>query len=160
MPGDAGPSCRIRPARRDDTTAIIRLLADDDLGRSRENTAEPLAPTYFAAFEAIANDDRNILVVAEAADGDILGCLQLTIIPGLSYQGAERALIEDVRVDSRYRNRKIGHRLLNWAVDEARRRNCCLVELFVHETRGDARRFYRGLGFADSHSGMRLKLKP
>jgi GNAT superfamily N-acetyltransferase len=139
---------------------MIRLLADDDLGRGRENIAEPLAPAYFKAFESILADDRNILVVAEAADGDVLGCLQLTIIPGLSYQGAKRALIEDVRVDSRYRGRKIGHQLLEWAIEEARRRSCCLVELFVHETRNDARRFYRGLGFADSHSGMRLKLRP
>jgi len=158
MSSKVGPSFLIRPARREDVPAITRLLADDDLGRSRENLTEPLAQAYFAAFDAIAADKRNILVVAEASDGGILACLQVTFVPGLSYRGAERALIEDVRVDRRHRGQKIGRKLLDWAVSEARRRSCCMVELFVHETREPARRFYLGLGFKDSHSGMRLQL--
>lgn len=160
MTRDAGPSLRIRPARREDVPAIIHLLADDELGRSRENLSEPLAPAYLTAFDAIAADDRNFLIVAENAGSEILGCLQMTLVPGLSYQGADRALIEDVRVARHHRGRKIGHELLEWAIGKARRRNCCLVELFVHETRDAARRFYLDLGFQDTHSGMRLKLKP
>ncbi|WP_368911989.1 GNAT family N-acetyltransferase [Taklimakanibacter deserti] len=98
-------------------------MADDDLGGSWENLTEPLAQAYFKAFDAIAADTRNNLVVAEATDRDILACLQVTLIPGLSHQGADRALIEDVRVDRRHRGRKIGRRMLDWAVSEARRRS-------------------------------------
>ncbi|WP_368905275.1 GNAT family N-acetyltransferase [Taklimakanibacter lacteus] len=71
----------------------------------------------------------------------------------------ERALIEDVRVARAHRGHKIGHRLLEWAISEARRRHCRLIELFVHETRSSARRFYSQLGLKDSHRGMRLPLE-
>lgn len=155
---DGHMEVRIRAARRNDVQAIVRLLADDDLGKGRENITDPLSRDYFRAFGDIEADNRNILVVAELPDGNIAGCLQLTFVPGLSYQGAERALIEDVRVDARHRGRKIGHQLLQWAISEARKRRCRLVELFVHETRSSARRFYLELGFKDSHSGMRLQL--
>jgi ribosomal protein S18 acetylase RimI-like enzyme len=149
---------QIRPARREDVQAIVRLLADDDLGKGRENVSEPLSQGYFKTFDNIAADNRNILAVAETLDGVVLGCLQVTFIPGLSHQGAERALIEDVRVDKRYRGRRIGCKMLEWAISQARRRHCCLIELFAHETRTAARRFYLELGFKDSHSGMRLQL--
>lgn len=150
---------QIRPARRADMPAIIHMLADDELGKGRETLSEPLAPAYFKAFDDIAADRRNVLIVAEAPGGQVVGCLQMTFIPGLCHQGAERALIEDVRVDQAHRGRKIGHRMLEWAIDEARRRQCRLIELFVHETRSAARRFYAQLGFQDSHRGMRLPLE-
>jgi len=135
------------------------MLADDELGKERETLSEPLLPAYFKAFDAIAADERNVLIVAEAPDSKVLGCLQMTVIPGLGYQGAERAIIEDVRVDKAYRGRKIGHQMLRWAIGEARRRQCRLIELFVHEKRASARRFYARLGFKDSHAGMRLPLE-
>lgn len=148
----------LRPARPEDLPAIIRMLADDEIGKDRESLSQPLLPAYVEAFEAISADERTSLIVAEATDGKVLGCLQITFIRGLSYQGAERALIEDVRVDSAHRGQKIGHRMLAWAIDEARRRHCRLIELFVHETRISARRFYARLGFRSSHSGMRMQL--
>jgi ribosomal protein S18 acetylase RimI-like enzyme len=152
------PKIQIRPARREDLLAIVRMLADDPLGRDREMVAEPLSDVYLRAFEDLTADPRNALVVAEGAEGTVLGCLQLTFIPGLSYRGAERALIEDVRVDARHRGRRIGHRMLEWAITEARLRRCRLVQLFVHETRTEAHRFYGDLGFRHHHSGMRLYL--
>lgn len=152
------PEIRIRPARRDDLPAIVRMLADDALGRARETVTEPLSDAYLQAFDDLAADPRNALVVAEGADDAVLGCLQLTFIPGLSYRGAERALVEDVRVDARHRGRRIGHRMLEWAIEEARRRRCRLVQLFVHQTRTAAHRFYGDLGFGHHHSGLRLYL--
>jgi ribosomal protein S18 acetylase RimI-like enzyme len=149
----------IRPARRADVQPIVHMLADDELGKGREVLSDPLAPAYFNAFDNIAADGRNILIVAETPDGRILGCLQMTFVPGLSHQGAERALVEDVRVARAHRGRRIGHRMLEWAIDEARQRQCRLIELFVHETRASAQRFYARLGFKDSHRGMRLPLE-
>src|SRR5262249_58400035 len=74
----------LRPARRTDLPAIVRLLADDHLGRGRERLEEPLPASYEAAFDAIAKDPPNLLIVAEGAEGGVLGDLQLTIIAGLS----------------------------------------------------------------------------
>jgi len=72
---------RIRPARRADLPAIISMLADDELRRGREIVSEPLMQAYSKAFEDIAANEPNILVVAEASNGSVLGCLQLTFIP-------------------------------------------------------------------------------
>jgi len=146
----------IRPARREDVGAIVAMLADDHLGRARERVEEPLPPSYFAAFEAISKDANIILVVAEEA-GRVVGCLQLCILPGLSSQGASRALVEDVRIASDRRSQGIGEQLLQWAIGEARSRRCNLVELMTHQSRADAQRFYERLGFAKSHFGMVMR---
>ena len=150
-------SVTIRPARRDDVGAIVGMLADDALGSGRERIEDPLPPSYFGAFEAVDRDPNIELVVAQDGDGAVIGCLQLCILPGLSSQGAARALIEDVRVASHCRSRGIGEQLVQWAVAEARGRGCRLVELLTHNTRVDAQRFYERLGFARSHVGMTLR---
>jgi len=146
----------LRRARRDDVAAIVAMLADDPLGSARERIEDPLPPSYFRAFEAVEKDPNIQLVVAEAG-GTVVGCLQLCILPGLSSQGASRALIEDVRVATHCRGRGIGERLVQWAVAEARAKGCRLVELLTHNSRVDAQRFYKRLGFAPSHVGMTLR---
>jgi len=147
----------IRRAGRDDVGAIVGMLADDPLGSARERIEEPLPPCYFRAFETLERDPNIKLVVAESGDGTVVGCLQLCILPGLSSQGASRALIEDVRVATSCRSRGIGEQLVQWAVAEARARGCKLVELLTHHTRIDAQRFYKRLGFQPSHVGMTLR---
>src|SRR5258705_999821 len=146
-------SITVRRARREDVGAIVRMLADDALGVSRERLEEQLPPCYFQAFEKVARDPNLKLVVAEEG-GAVVGCLQLCILPGLSSQGASRGLIEDVRVASDRRSRGIGEQLVRWALAEACARGCKLVELLTHHTRVDAQRFYERLGFARSHVGM------
>jgi ribosomal protein S18 acetylase RimI-like enzyme len=147
----------IRRARRDDVEIIVQMLADDPLGGARERIEDPLPPLYFRAFEALEQVSNIQIVVAEGADGIVVGCLQLCILPGLSSQGASRGLIEDVRVASRCRSRGIGEQLVQWAVAEARHKGCKLVELLTHNTRVDAQRFYQRLGFQPSHVGMTLR---
>ena len=146
----------IRRTRRDDVRVIVAMLADDPLGSGRERIEDPLPPCYFRAFEAVEKDPNIQLVVAEQG-GAVVGCLQLCILPGLSSQGASRALVEDVRVASHCRSRGIGEQLVQWAVAQARSRECKLVELLTHNTRLDAQRFYKRLGFQPSHVGMTLR---
>ena len=133
------------------------MLADDPLGATREDFADPLPDSYTAAFAAIAADPRNELMVAVRGDS-VVGCLQLTFIPGLSRRGAERAQIESVRVARRERGRGLGRQLFEWAIVRARTRGCALVQLTTDKTRPDAHRFYETLGFAASHDGMKLAL--
>ena len=54
----------LREARREDVPEIVALLADDAIGAGRER---PANDAYYAAFELIAADQRNQLLVAEAA---------------------------------------------------------------------------------------------
>jgi ribosomal protein S18 acetylase RimI-like enzyme len=147
----------IRPARSSDVAAIVAMLADDALGRGRERIEDALPPPYLQAFEKVERDPNIQLVVAEGEGGEVIGCLQLCILPGLSSQGASRGLIEDVRVASHYRSRGIGEQLVQWAVAEARSKGCKLVELLTHNTRIDAQRFYKRLGFQASHVGMTIR---
>ncbi|MEP7762863.1 GNAT family N-acetyltransferase [Sanguibacter sp. 25GB23B1] len=145
----------IRRATSADVPAIVRLLADDPLGASRE-TPHHLAP-YEAAFARIDADPQHRLVVAER-DGVVVGTLQLTILPGLSRQGATRGLVEAVRVDSSVRGGGLGTELLAWAVEAARESGCTMVQLTTDASRTDAHRFYERLGFVGSHLGFKLVL--
>ncbi|MEA2888336.1 MAG: hypothetical protein QOD11_2696 [Bradyrhizobium sp.] len=148
---------RIRAARSSDVAVIVAMLADDALGRGREKVEDPLPPSYLQAFEKVERDPNIQLVVAEGEGGEVLGCLQLCILPGLSSQGALRGLIEDVRVASRHRSRGIGEQLVQWAIAETQAKGCKLVELLTHNTRVDAQRFYKRLGFQASHVGMTVR---
>jgi ribosomal protein S18 acetylase RimI-like enzyme len=147
----------IRLARRDDISSIVAMLADDPLGGQRERIEDPLPQAYFDAFERVQRDPNLQLVVAEDGEGEVVGCLQLCILPGVSSQGASRGLLEDVRVASHCRSRGIGEQMVQWAVAEARARGCKLVELLTHHTRVDAQRFYQRLGFGRSHIGMTIR---
>lgn len=147
----------IRAARRDDVFAIVAMLADDHLGSGREKLQDPLPDSYYAAFEALQRTPQIQMVVAEDQDGRVVGCLQLAVLPGLSSQGASRAIIEDVRVASDCRSRGIGEALVRWAIAQARDQGCRLIELFTHRSRVDAQRFYVRLGFQPSHVGMTLR---
>lgn len=135
---------------------MIAMLADDHLGRARERLEDPLPAAYYEAFERVQRDPNLSLVVAES-EGRVVGCLQLAILPGISSQGGSRGLLEDVRVASDCRSRGIGEQLVQWAVAEAKARGCILVELLTHQTRTDAQRFYKRLGFAASHVGMTVR---
>jgi len=152
-------SASFREARPGDVPAIVRLLADDPLGAKRERFEAPLPESYLRAFEAIDADPNNELVVACQAD-EVVGVLQLTFIPYLTYQGGWRALIEAVRIDSKFRSRGLGKAMFEWAIERSRERGCHLVQLTTDKSRPDAKRFYEGLGFAASHEGMKLHLQP
>jgi GNAT superfamily N-acetyltransferase len=148
----------IRRATRADIPAIVHLLADDPLGQKRERDEDPIPDAYYAAFERIDADPRNRLVVVEAL-GEVVGTLQLTMLPYLTHQGGTRAQIEAVRVDRRYRGRGVGHALFVWAIEQARNDGCRLVQLTTNAEREDAQRFYARLGFVASHVGMKLDLR-
>lgn len=144
-----------RKAERRDLPAIVALLADDPLGRLREAVGEVPDAAYEAAFTAIEADPNQFLAVAED-DGEIVGTLQLTFIPGLSRGGAWRGQIEAVRIASGRRREGLGHQIFEWAISECRARGCRLVQLTTDKSRPDAHRFYEDLGFVASHVGYKL----
>lgn len=151
------PSASIRPARAGDVPAIVALLADDPLGAGREQLADPLPDSYRRAWKAIAANPAARLVVAEE-DGAIVGTLQLDLLDSLTRGGTRRAQVEGVRVARAARGAGIGRLLLEWAIAEARREGCGLIQLTSDLQRDDAARFYASLGFAASHRGFKLPL--
>ncbi|TIO39043.1 MAG: GNAT family N-acetyltransferase, partial [Mesorhizobium sp.] len=102
------------------------MLADDALGRARENASVPLAQAYQDAFAAIDGNPNHFLAVM--TDGaEVIGTLQISFIPGLSLQGAWRGQIEAVRVAASRRGEGLGHSLLEWAIERCRERGCRVV---------------------------------
>jgi GNAT superfamily N-acetyltransferase len=152
------PPLAFRAATRGDLEKIVRLLADDPLGAKRETYTLPLPEHYRRAFESIDKDPNNELVVATLS-GRVVGVLQITFIPYLTYRGSWRALIEGVRVDSSVRSGGIGRKMFEWAIERAKQRGCHMVQLTSDKSRPDAIRFYEGLGFVASHEGLKLHLR-
>ena len=148
----------IRPAAREDVSAILALLADDELAShpERGGHGDDLAP-YLEAFDEIAADPRSDVYVA-TIDGRVVGTFQLTTIRHLTYRGGRVAVVESVHVASDARRRGIGEAMMRFAIEEARRRGCHRVQLTSNKRRTDAHRFYQRLGFVASHEGMKLAL--
>lgn len=145
----------LRLARAEDLPTIVELLADDVLGRQREDPGE-LAP-YRAAFAVLDSDPHHELVVADLG-GRVVGCFQLSVFPCLTYKGGRRAQIEGVRVASDLRGRGLGGALMRWAVQRARAHGCHMVQLMTDRARSGPRRFYESLGFVASHDGLKMHL--
>jgi GNAT superfamily N-acetyltransferase len=147
-----------RQAVLEDLPYIVDMLSDDPLGAQRERFEVPLPDSYFAAFEAISNNPLNELIVA-IVDDTVIGVLQLTFIPNISYQGGWRALIEGVRVSADYRSLGVGRKLFEYAINRAKEEGCHMVQLTMDKQRTDAHRFYQSLGFQATHEGFKLHLR-
>jgi ribosomal protein S18 acetylase RimI-like enzyme len=146
----------LREARREDVPAIMRLLVQDQISEEHDDPQSDMSP-YQAAFDAIAADPNNSLHVWEQ-DGVVVGCMQMTFVPGMLLKGGLLAQVEGVRVDRTMRGRKIGEQMMAGAVAMAHARGCVRLQLTTNKNRHDAHRFYKRLGFVASHEGMKLKL--
>ncbi|MER7733541.1 GNAT family N-acetyltransferase [Streptomyces erythrochromogenes] len=152
-----------RIATRRDLPAVLALLADED--RVLDPASMPVGEEHERAFAAIESDARNEMLVLTDADteagggGTVVGCLQLTYIPGLGQGGQERALVEAVRVRADRRGEGLGAELMRLAAERARGRGCGLIQLTSNKRRTAAHRFYERLGFARSHEGFKLPLE-
>lgn len=134
---------------------IVRLLADDQLGSTREHAGETLHGNYLKAFEAISTDENSELVVA-IRSSSVVGTLQITYSPNLTHLGAWRATIEGVRVATACRQSGLGKQMITWSIERSRARGCRLVQLTTDLQRDDAMALYTKLGFVHSHAGMKM----
>ena len=149
---------------RDATQAdIATMLQLSHAGDWRGMDAPPLDPKtssdprVLAAFAEIQADPNHRLIVAEL-DGDVVGTLQISFLPGLPNFGMKRGLLENVHIRSDLRGGGYGSKLVTWAVDRCREVGCGVVQLTSNKVRKDAHRFYVKLGFEQSHEGFKLKL--
>lgn len=149
------PGVSVDRARFEDVPAIVRLLADDRLGASREALDDP--EVYRRAFEDIDADPNQFLAVLRRGDR-VVGTLQLTFVPGLSRRGALRVQVEAVRVHGGERGTGLGSAFMEWVERVARGRGAALVQLTSDRAREDAHRFYERLGYAPSHLGFKKPL--
>ncbi len=149
----------IRPATREDVAAIVAMIANDKLGRLREDFQNPLPQKYYAAFENIDSDSNQELMAMEDKSGQVIGTLQLSFIQYLTYQGGIRAQIEAVRIHEDFRGKGTGQQLFEWAIQRSKEKGAHVVQLTTDKKRPEALNFYEKLGFKASHEGMKLHLQ-
>ncbi len=106
-----------RKAKDGDIPSIIKMLADDKLGSIREDYKVPLPKKYYDAFQNILQDKNQELIILENEQKDVIGTLQLTFIPYLTYQGGLRAQIEAVRIHKKFRGEGFGKKIFKWAIN-------------------------------------------
>ena len=148
----------IRESRFEDLPRIIRMIDEDDLGTTGDRYTEPLMKFYEDAFREIT-EDKNSIILVICVCGSVFGSLKLTFTRYLSHMGGLRATIENVHVASDMQGRGLGTKLMNAAIDLAKKRGCRIVQLTTNKTRKDAHRFYHRIGFESTHEGMKLYLK-
>jgi len=150
---------KFRKAKRGDISKIVAMIADDDLGKTRENFQVPLPAEYYNAFERIDGDPNQELIVVEDDGSEIIGTLQLSFIQYLTYRGGIRAQIEAVRIRKDKRGLGIGRIMFEWAINRAKERNAHLLQLTTDKRRPQAIKFYEDLGFNATHKGMKIHFK-
>ncbi|MBU2905548.1 GNAT family N-acetyltransferase [Arenibacter algicola] len=147
---------KFRKATENDVIAIVEMIADDELGKTRENFKTPLPEEYYRAFANINSDNNQELIVVENEVGEVVGTLQLSFIQYLTYRGGVRAQIEAVRIRKDQRGTGIGTKMFKWAINRAIERNAHILQLTTDKKRPSAIAFYTKLGFKDSHEGMKM----
>ena len=147
---------KFRKATINDISKIVEMIADDELGKTRENFRTPLPNEYYEAFENIDTDKNQELIVVENENSEIIGTLQLSFIQYLTYQGGIRAQIEAVRIRKDQRGMGLGKKMFEWAINRAQERKAHLLQLTTDKKRPKAIKFYEDLGFGSTHSGMKM----
>jgi GNAT superfamily N-acetyltransferase len=149
---------------RDATPAdLATMLMLSHAGDARGADTPPLDPQtlsdprYRAAFDAITADPNHSLIVAER-DGEVVGTLQISFIPGLPRFGMTRGVLENVHIRTDQRSNGLGSQMVQWAIQRCREAGCGMVQLTSNKVRLDAHRFYEKLGFAKTHEGFKLLL--
>ncbi len=144
-----------RKMQKSDLGVVVSLLADDELGRSREAKAKVVHSNYLCAFKHINSDVNHHAAIFEI-NGETIGCPQITFITGLSRCGSLRGQIEGVRVSHDFRGKGYGAKMIAWAIKKCRDRGCKMVQLTSDKTRENAIQFYEKCGFVKSHEGFKL----
>ena len=147
---------KLRNATINDVPQIINLLLDDILGKNRENIQN--LDSYTESFNEINQYDNIQLLVLENAQHEIIGTMQLIIIPCLANMGSKRLEIESVRISQNLRGHGIGSWMILEAINIAKKNNCKIVQLTTNKQRLEAHKFYATLGFIDTHVGMKLEI--
>ncbi len=96
---------KFRQAVREDLPEIVRMLADDFLGATRERYENPLPESYLKAFAEIEAEKNNELIVAilsepsAVADGlsnSARGALDKSDYPSATADGSDKTIVGTV----------------------------------------------------------------
>ena len=141
----------IREARPDDGGAIQQLL--DELQQATGNEGAPFSEEVFAELLSGA---RGRVLVAEK-DARLLGMATVSYNLALRYDG-EYCQLEELVVSPAARGLKLGARLIEQTIADARQRGCAEFGLYLVESTEHNRPFYEKFGFTAVGTEMRQSL--
>jgi GNAT superfamily N-acetyltransferase len=145
---------QVRLAEEEDAAGLCRLYVElaggraDALPASVEVTARVLAE--------IAQRPDRWLLVAELVDGEVVGTVDLMLVPKLTHDARPWAIVENVVVAEANRRQGVGQALMQEAMRRARSANCYKLQLVSGKERGPAHEFYRALGMEAIAEGFKI----
>ena len=147
----------IRKATKSDLEQIVNLLRDDDLGSTREDSLGESKASYQSAFQSILTSEYFDFFVMEESE-TLIGCYQIMYLPHVSFKGTKRAQVESVRIQKTHRGKGLGAKLMEHAIDQAKKMGCGIFQLTSNKDRIEAGQFYRRLGMEPTHNGYKRYL--
>lgn len=152
------PEIHIRRAKEEDLPSLIKLFEEDEQGGHGDTSEEYAYDDYIRAFHVIDQSLNEQIYVAEQA-GEVVASFQLAFLRTLRGRGGLTGLIEAVHTRADRRRKGIGSKLLEFAVSEAKRRGCRIVQITHRSDRDDTRAFYEKAGFSPDYTGFRMYFK-
>jgi ribosomal protein S18 acetylase RimI-like enzyme len=137
-----------------DLSAILKLLTEDELGKTRESLDQDSRPLYEVAFQKIDADPNHQLMVIEL-EHEIIGTCHLALLPFLAFRGSTRLQIESVHIAEEFRRSGIGTWMFEKIFEYAKRKHVSMIQLTTNKKREAAKKFYERLGFEATHEGMK-----
>jgi len=92
-------------------------------------------------------ETHNIKYILAKEKNDIIGLCYLCVIPNLTHNGKSVGFIGHLIIDKNYRQKGIGKKLMQKAMEYAKQCNCYKVIIQSGIEREDAHKFYEKLGF-------------
>lgn len=139
---------RTRPAVVEDAPRCFELI--------RALTGAEPTPQWGEVFAGLVRRERGAVVVAED-DSGVLGCATVSYNIAIRY-GGEYCQLEELIVDEAARGLNLGRILVQRTIDDARRRGCADMGLYLVPTTEGNRGFYEKLGFEVLGTEMRRQL--
>ena len=135
------PAIEIRPATRNDLSAILALMVD--IETDDQVLDLPAAEAIFERMQSYPN----YIIYVTVAEGKVIGTFSLLIMDNLAHLGAPSGIVEDVVVHSSWRGQGIGKQMMQFAMQQCQKAGCYKMALSSNLIREQAHRFYDQLGF-------------
>lgn len=103
-------------------------------------------------------EKRDIKYFIAKDNEKIIAACYICIVPNLTYGGKSIGYIENVVTDQDYRRKGIGRKIIENAVNHAKANNCYKVILQSGNSRTDAHKFYKSIGF-DGNSKKAFEIR-
>ena len=140
---------RTRPATVSDQSRVFELI--------EQLTGEATNPQWDEVYTSHLRGERGAVIIAENDDG-IIGIATVSYNITIRY-GGEYCELEELIVDESARGLNLGRILVQRTIEDAQRRGCAEIGLYLVPSTEGNRGFYEKLGFEVIGAEMRQTLE-